>query len=212
VHESILRAFPPPICIALTIAILLHVHCAHYDTPPPIPLLYAIHHTILVMAISCKGRVWTARLLTPVWYLASYPPVSCLLPYGTLCFTRYAFTPKHLCTSQSSFYCPVYLHCSHYCNTLARRMRNIRFPTPHPPLCKPYTIQYWQWKSHVKANLPSGTVPLAGAGRWPLHDIAINNIVWCTAYEREGGREVIYCPIIVESYSTRVNNAGGRGE
>ena len=44
---------PPPACIAHTIAILLHDCCAMYD-PPPTLLLYAIHHTILVMAVSCK--------------------------------------------------------------------------------------------------------------------------------------------------------------
>ena len=54
-HESILLSLPPPTCIALTIAMLLHVHCALYDAPPT-PLVYAIHHTILGMAISCKGQ------------------------------------------------------------------------------------------------------------------------------------------------------------
>jgi len=47
---------PPPTCIARTIAILLHVHCAIYDALPT-PLVYAIHHTILPMAISCKGQI-----------------------------------------------------------------------------------------------------------------------------------------------------------
>ena len=55
VHEPILRALPPPTCIARTLAILLHVYCAIYDAPPT-PLVYAIHHTILVIAISCKGQ------------------------------------------------------------------------------------------------------------------------------------------------------------
>jgi len=55
VHESFILSLPPPTCIARTIAMLLHVYCAIYDAPPT-PLLYAIHHTILVMAISCKGQ------------------------------------------------------------------------------------------------------------------------------------------------------------
>ena len=55
VYESIIRVLPPPTCIARTIAMLLHVYCARYDAPPT-PLFYAIHHTILVMAISCKGQ------------------------------------------------------------------------------------------------------------------------------------------------------------
>jgi len=41
---------------AYPIATLLHAHCAIY-TPPPNPPLYAIHHTILVIAISCKDQV-----------------------------------------------------------------------------------------------------------------------------------------------------------
>jgi len=52
VHESIIRVLPPPTCIARTIAILLQVDRAIYDAPPT-PLFYAIHHTILVMTISC---------------------------------------------------------------------------------------------------------------------------------------------------------------
>jgi len=51
VYESIILLSPPPTCIARTIAILLHVHCAIYDAPPK-PFVYAIHHTILAMAIS----------------------------------------------------------------------------------------------------------------------------------------------------------------
>jgi len=47
---------PPPTCIARTIAIPVHVYCARYDAPP-IPPWYAIHYTILVMAISCKGQL-----------------------------------------------------------------------------------------------------------------------------------------------------------
>ena len=49
-------------------------------------------------------------------------------------------------------------------------------------------------------------------GGWPLHDLVITNIVWCIAYKREVARGVIYCPIIVQLYCTRVGNAGGRGE
>ena len=47
---------PSLTCKAYPIAILLHAHCAIY-APQPTPLLYAIHHTILVMAISCKGQI-----------------------------------------------------------------------------------------------------------------------------------------------------------
>ena len=47
---------PPPTRIAYTIGLLLHDNCAIYD-PPPTPLVYSIHHTILVMAISRKGHM-----------------------------------------------------------------------------------------------------------------------------------------------------------
>jgi len=56
VHESIILLLLPPACIARTNAILLHVYCAIYDAPPT-PLMYAIHHTLLLLAISCKGQL-----------------------------------------------------------------------------------------------------------------------------------------------------------
>jgi len=65
VWESILLLFPHPACKAYPIAILLHGHCAIY-APPQAPLLDTIYHTILVMAISCKGQSasqeWQPRL------------------------------------------------------------------------------------------------------------------------------------------------------
>ena len=46
---------PLQTCNACPVAILVHGHCAIYAPPPTLPL-YAIHHTLLVMAISlCKG-------------------------------------------------------------------------------------------------------------------------------------------------------------
>jgi len=48
----------PSICIAHTIAILSHDSCAIYD-PYPTPLVYTIHHTILAVAILCKGQILT---------------------------------------------------------------------------------------------------------------------------------------------------------
>jgi len=46
---------PTPTCKAYPVAILLHGHCAIY-APPLTLLLYGIHHTVLVMAISCGGK------------------------------------------------------------------------------------------------------------------------------------------------------------
>jgi len=45
----------PPTCNTHTVAIVLHDCCAGY-APPPTHLVIAIHHTILVMAILCKGQ------------------------------------------------------------------------------------------------------------------------------------------------------------
>jgi len=47
----------PPTCIAHPGAILLHHYWAQYTTPPPTSRVYAIHHTILLITISCKGQV-----------------------------------------------------------------------------------------------------------------------------------------------------------
>ena len=58
--ESIIFASPLPTCKAYPIAILLHDHWAIYALLPT-PLLYAVKHTIVVMAISCKGQALTLR-------------------------------------------------------------------------------------------------------------------------------------------------------
>jgi len=40
---------------------------------------------------------------------------------------------------------PAHPHCpQHCCNTIAQLLGDIRPPPPRPPLCMPYTIQYWQ--------------------------------------------------------------------
>ena len=74
------------------------------------------------------------------------PPCLYPCPASTLTCTRYSFTPKLSCTSQSSFYCPLHLHCSHYCNTAARLMRNIRPPPDPPCVC------------HIPYNIGSGNI------------------------------------------------------
>jgi len=107
------------------------------------------------------------------------PPLRYLPP--RLAFTRSVFPARLLCTNQPSVYFPPRLHCPHCCNTIARRMRNIRAPT-RPPSCMSYTIQYGQWQYRVKAN---SQVPL-----WYSHPIPPIGIVqvtplwpgsWCSA-------------------------------
>jgi len=58
---------PLPTCKAYPIAILLHDHWAIYALLPT-PLMYAVNHTILVMAISCKGQL-AAVVLLSFWRL-----------------------------------------------------------------------------------------------------------------------------------------------
>ena len=53
--ESNILMFPPPTCIGQTVELLLHDYWAVYG-PLPTSLLYATHHTILVITISCKGQ------------------------------------------------------------------------------------------------------------------------------------------------------------
>ena len=87
VWESIILVLPPPTYKAYPIAILLHAHCAIY-APPPTPPLYAIHYTILVLAISCKGQTGRRAGRRKPWRVGIYK----------LAFTRYC---HHL-------YCMVY--------------------------------------------------------------------------------------------------------
>jgi len=106
--------------------------------------------------------------LTPVLHVNT-PPLY-------LAFTRYSFAPKLSCTRQSSFDCPLHLHCSCYCNDIARPRRNF-FPHPTPLvyaihhtilamaiLCKvqPYTCPF---SSHRRAH---ETPPCSGDGSHEL--------------------------------------------
>jgi len=89
--------------------------------------------------------------------------VYALSPCLQLTFIRYSFTLKVSYARQSSLYCPLHLHCSHCCNTIARLLQCAIYD-PHPtPLV--YAIhhtgltQYWQRQYRVK---PKG----AGGVRW----------------------------------------------
>jgi len=46
---------------------------------------------------------------------------------------------------------------------------------------------------------------------WPLHDIAITNILWCMAYKRGFGGGGVYCAMVVQQYcsSARAMQVGG---
>jgi len=52
---SIILVLPPPSAL-LTLLQYYRTTIAQYTTPHPTPLLNAIHHTILAVAISCKGQ------------------------------------------------------------------------------------------------------------------------------------------------------------
>jgi len=53
--RSNVLSLPPPTCIAHNVAIRLHDYWAIYDLPSTSPL-YAIHHKILLITISCEGQ------------------------------------------------------------------------------------------------------------------------------------------------------------
>jgi len=100
----------------------------------------------------------------------------------------------------------------YYCTTFAQYT-----PPPLPPLCMPYTTQYWYWQSRVNTNTPFSVteapsgIPgaplrylshcaisaaqdapvldaLPHALCCPLPDIAITNIVLCMIYKGVVGR------------------------
>jgi len=59
----------PSIYIAHAIAAIpLHDECAICE-PPPDPLVYAVHHTILAMAISCKVQGTNRLCVHPLFWL-----------------------------------------------------------------------------------------------------------------------------------------------
>jgi len=66
VQDRIILFLPLPICIAHTVAILLHDYCCAIYDRPPTPRLYAIHHTQLGLAISCKSQLAGSRSPDPV--------------------------------------------------------------------------------------------------------------------------------------------------
>jgi len=147
VHESIVLSFLPPTYIAHTVAILLHDHWAIYD-PPSTSLLYAMHHTLLAITISCKGQEYhggywgCTGISTPLLTLPDEGVgCTCYNTGGGLAFTTYRFTSKLYCGSLSSFYCPPLPATpgllQYYCTTFAQYT-----PPNRPLLCMPYTIHY----------------------------------------------------------------------
>jgi len=81
--ESILLSFPAPTCIAHP----GEYYCTtigQYTTPPPTSCLYAIHHTILVITVSCKGQAATGTGRAQVGgALTLAPPKRCSYARGS---------------------------------------------------------------------------------------------------------------------------------
>jgi len=71
-ESTILYSPPPPTYKAYPIALLLRDHGAIYACLPT-PPVHAIHHTILVMAISCKVQSPGRLLLGPVPHDKPHP-------------------------------------------------------------------------------------------------------------------------------------------
>jgi len=123
VHESIVPFFRP-VCIAHTVAIQLHGYGAIYD-PPSTSLLYATHHTILVITIFCKGRGGGGQEASSLIY-----------PLQDIVSLQSFIVGVH-----HPFIAPPHLQSLPYCNTIARPFRNIRPPTDPPFGCHaPYHI------------------------------------------------------------------------
>jgi len=116
---------PPPSCVAHASAILLHVHCATYDTPPGPPC--CVPYTIQYWYWQYRAK---AKLCPP-------PTVS---PYP-LAFTRYCLTSRLLFTNQSSLYSPpptciaraiailLHVHCAIYASLSTPPHNAIRLTT-----------------------------------------------------------------------------------
>jgi len=85
-HDSIFPLSPPPICMTWTTAILLRDFCAIYDLPPTLPV-EAVHYTILVMAISCKGQP-SRCVLAPLSFSTSSSAYSCTPALETVVTVR----------------------------------------------------------------------------------------------------------------------------
>jgi len=98
----------PPTCNAYRIAILLHAHChcAIYAPPPTLPL-YAIHHTILLMAVSRKGQAAHQARLATVG-LESMMIMICLPPQGTPPPHSSRYGPQHTQHTASTAATPHY--------------------------------------------------------------------------------------------------------
>jgi len=149
VHESIVPSFFRPACIAHTITVLLHGDWAIFN-PHPTPRFHAIHHTILCIAISCKGYLGRAhgplRRTTARWPMQIVASGSGQSgprrAHHCLAFTIYSFTPRLLCTHQPSFPSPrrpaLPALMQYYCTTID----STRLPF-RPPVCMLHTIQYW---------------------------------------------------------------------
>ena len=56
-HESTICLFPLPSCMAYPGALSYCTMSGQYTTPPSNSRVYAMHHTILVVTISCKGQL-----------------------------------------------------------------------------------------------------------------------------------------------------------
>jgi len=105
--------------VAVFIAVLLHDSCAMHD-PLSRPLSYAKHHTILVVAISCKGQVWLPGLALGVLFLSCVCVCVCwcwgccsLSVCVCVCVTCWSFTPMPCCQACAT--------CSHRVFTPCRK-------------------------------------------------------------------------------------------
>jgi len=114
---------------------LLQYYCTfigQYKTPLPTSCLYAIHHTVLVITISCEGQTGPA-----FQHPAPPTPPTITWPLQEIVLLRGFCARIHHSIIASS-----HLHCPHYCKNYSTSIAQYTTP-PRPPLCMPYTTQYW---------------------------------------------------------------------
>jgi len=146
VHESTIFSFPRPPALPT----LVQYYCTIIGQYKPLPTycLYAILHTILVMAISCKGQValWPRanpnRRMEPVripgeelsgFGYVVLKPLQEIVP-----LQRFLVGVNYPFIVPSPLVKPTLLQ--YDCTTI------VQYTPPHrPPFCMPYTIQYWWW-------------------------------------------------------------------
>jgi len=140
--------------IYICIHIHIHIHIYTYIYIYIYIYIHIYHYQYIFIYICLYTKTNTNIYLCRQHFLCLFrgshrPPLRCLLlqqctqrqtgrvkPY-----TRYSFTPTLSRAIKPSWYCPLHLHSSHFCNSIVRLLRTIRPPPDPPCVCHtPYNI------------------------------------------------------------------------